>query len=390
MDIAARARSEFDEIRRLRRDFHAHPELSFQEERTSRAAAEYLEGLGLTLTRPRGMHGFWADLEVPGAGETLLFRADMDALAMDEAPAPTKEAFLSREPGMAHCCGHDAHTAMLLGAARLLASGKVKPRRNVRFLFQHAEESPPGGAAELIEAGCLEGVDLAFGLHVLPQVPSGCFALLAGPVMAAADNFTILVRGRGGHAAMPHLLRDPVPAAAQVVTALQALVSRRADPLESLVISIATIRGGSGTHNVIPSTVELKGTARTLSKERRAGLPRLLEETAAAAAATLGCRAETDYQEGYPVLANDPGAFERGRKIVLELFGPEALFPGARPLMGGEDFARYAQVVPSLFAFLGTGAPEKGISAPLHSPRFDLDEEALPRGTAWFAGLASL
>ena len=276
-----------------------------------------------------------------------------------------------------------------LGAARVLASRKVTPRRNLRFLFQHAEEHPPGGAADLIRAGCVEGVDAAFGLHVLPQVPSGRFALLPGPFMAAADNFTLFVEGKGGHAAMPHLLLDPVPAAAQVVTALQALVSRRTDPLEALVISVASIQGGSGTHNVIPSTVELKGTARTLSPEKRKELPRLLEETAASAAAAHACRARLDYQEGYPVLVNDPSAFERGKRTVLELFGEGGIFPETRPLMGGEDFARYAEKVPALFAFLGVGAPEKGITSSLHSPDFDLDEEALPAGTAWFLGLAA-
>ena len=389
MNILDAAREISGEIRRLRRDFHAYPELSYWEEKTARIAADYLEGLGLAVTRPKGMTGFWADLKVSGAGETLLFRADMDALAMEEAPAPTKADFLSQNPGAAHCCGHDAHMAMLLGAARVLASRKVTPRRNLRFLFQHAEEHPPGGAADLIRAGCVEGVDAAFGLHVLPQVPSGRFALLPGPFMAAADNFTLFVEGKGGHAAMPHLLLDPVPAAAQVVTALQALVSRRTDPLEALVISVASIQGGSGTHNVIPSTVELKGTARTLSPEKRKELPRLLEETAASAAAAHACRARLDYQEGYPVLVNDPSAFERGKRTVLELFGEGGIFPETRPLMGGEDFARYAEKVPALFAFLGVGAPEKGITSSLHSPDFDLDEEALPAGTAWFLGLAA-
>ncbi len=390
MEIFGKARAELEEIRRLRRWFHARPELSYREKETAGKVADYMEGLGLPVTRPEGMTGLWADLEVPGAGETLLFRADMDALAMEEAPGPWKKDFLSRNPGAAHCCGHDAHMAMLLGAARILASGEVPSKRNIRFLFQHAEEHPPGGALDLIEAGCLQGVDRAFGLHVLPSLPSGRFALLPGPFMAAADNFTITVEGKGGHAAMPHLLLDPVPAAAQVVTALQSLVSRRTDPLEALVISVATIRGGSGTHNVIPSTVELKGTARTLSREIRKRIQALLEETAQAAAGAQGCEARLDYREGYPVLVNDRDAYRRALEVTQSLFGEEGLLPDPRPLLGGEDFARYAEKVPSLYAFLGAGSPEKGITAPNHAPDFDVDEEALPRGTAWFVGLAAM
>ncbi|MEZ5988986.1 MAG: amidohydrolase, partial [Planctomycetota bacterium] len=254
------ARQLSPEIIRLRRDFHAHPELSFHESRTSDVVAGYLAELGLEVVRPDGMTGLWADLRVEDAARTLLFRADMDALAMQEGPGPNKGAFLSTRDGAAHCCGHDAHMAMLLAAARALALGEAERRVNLRFLFQHAEERPPGGAIQLIEAGCLEGVDEVYGLHVIPPIPSGLFDVMAGPFMAAADNFTVDVVGRGGHAAMPHLVRDPIAASAQVLSALQQLVSRDASPFEALVLTVSSIRGGSDTHNVVADRCTLKGT----------------------------------------------------------------------------------------------------------------------------------
>lgn len=382
------AREASTEIVRLRRDFHQHPEVSFEEERTARVVGEYLEGLGLRVTRPSGMTGLWADLHVDGSSRTLSFRADMDALAMDESEAPSKKDFLSRNAGAAHCCGHDSHMAMLLAAARLLANGQVSPRHNIRFLFQHAEEKAPGGAIDLIRAGCLEGVDEIYGIHVIPPIPSGLFNVLEGPFMAAADEILITVRGKGGHAAMPHLVRDPIVASAQVVTALQQLVSRRTSPFESLVVTISSIRGGSGTTNVIPDVVELLGTVRTLSEDLWKNAPEWVEETATAAARSSGCEATLDYRRGYPVLVNDPEATERARAAVRALFGNEALLPQPVPLMGGEDFARYGELLPSCYVFLGVGSGERGITAPNHATDFDVDEESLYRGTAWYLELA--
>lgn len=376
------------EIVRLRRDFHRHPELSFREERTSRVIRGYLEDLGFRVHQPSGMHGLWADLDVAGAGKRLLFRADMDALAMTEMTHPTKQDFLSVEEGVAHCCGHDSHMAMLLAAARVLAAGHIKASHSVRFLFQHAEEKAPGGAIDLIREGCLEDVDEAYGLHVMPSLGSGRFAVAAGAFMAAADELRLVVRGKGVHAAMPHLGRDPIVAAAQVVTALQQLVSRRAGPLESLVVTIASIRGGSGTTNVIPDEVELLGTVRTLDRELWAQAPTWIGETASAAARACGCTAELAYGRGYPVLVNDIGAASTAGQCVRELFGEEGLVPHPEPWMAAEDFARYAEARPSCYVFLGVGSEEKGITSPNHATDFDVDEAALHRGTAWFLRLA--
>ncbi len=377
------------EIVSLRRDFHRSPEPSFEEAETAQRVASYLEGLGLEVRRFEGFHGLWADLDVPGADRRLLFRADMDALLMDEVAGGTKDSFLSTRPGVAHCCGHDAHMAMLLVAARLLVEGAVRPACNLRFLFQHAEEKPPGGALDLCGAGCLEGVDEVYGLHVIPPLPSGTFVVQEGPLMAAADDFEIIVRGRGGHAAMPHLVLDPIPAAAQVVSAVQHLVSRRTGPFGSLVVSICSIRGGGEANNVIPDEVRMLGTARTLDPEQRERLPGMLEECVKNAAASCSCEGEFRYERGYPVLVNDPGATARAREAVRALAGDPGLFPSPSPLMAGEDFAYYLQQRPGCYVFLGVGNETKGIGSPNHATDFDVDEDALPFGTAWFLQLAN-
>lgn len=384
----ALARAAAEEISRLRRDFHRHPELSFEEERTVERIATYLEELGLPIVRPEGMHGMWADYRVEGAEKTILLRADMDALPMQETTGGRKNGYASETPGVAHCCGHDAHMAMLMAAARLLAEGKATARHNVRFLFQHAEETPPGGAGQLIEAGCLEGVDEVYGLHVFTILPSGLFSVLAGPLMAAADSLRIVVRGSGGHAAIPHRTLDPIPAACQVVTALQHLISRRRDPLNPAVLTISSIHSQSHTHNVISDEVELLGTVRNLDREFRDQLEQMIGETSKHAAEALGCTAEVTYERGYDVLINDARATERGARAIEEVAGARALIPDPVPIMGGEDFSKYAELRPACFVFLGVRSEEQGIVSPNHHAEFDVDEDVLPLGTAWFLELA--
>lgn len=386
-DVLSIADAQSSEIVRLRRDFHQHPELSFVEHRTSECIHEYLSGLGLEVVR-NDTTGMWADLETPGAEKCIAFRADMDALAMDEVAGPHKAEFLSVNAGAAHCCGHDTHMAMLLAAAKVLASGEAPRKHKIRFLFQHAEEKSPGGAIDLIEQGCLEGVDEVYGLHVIPPIPGGKFSVAAGPFMAAADELRIRIRGEGGHAAFPHLITDPIVAASHVVTGLQSLVSRRTSPLDSLVVSISTMRGGSGTTNVIPDEVELLGTVRTLSPELHERAPSWVEELVRNTARAHGCEAEVDYERGYPVLINDEMATDNARRAIDTLFGADGFADSHEPWMGGEDFARYAQQRPACYLFLGVGSDAKGITAPNHATDFDVDEEALWRGTAWFLQLA--
>lgn len=386
-DVLSIADAQTDEIVRLRRDFHKYPELSFVEHRTSDRIYEYLQELGLRIVK-YDTTGMWADLETPGAEKCVAFRADMDALEMDEIAGPHKAKFLSVNAGAAHCCGHDAHMAMLLAAARVLARDEAPRKHKIRFLFQHAEEKSPGGAIDLIDQGCLEGVDEVYGLHVIPPIPSGKFSLAAGPFMAAADELRMKIRGVGGHAAFPHLITDPIVGASHVVTALQSLVSRRTSPLESLVVSISTMRGGSGTTNVIPDEVELFGTVRTLSPELHERAPEWIEDVVTNTARAHGCEAEIDYGRGYPVLVNDAAATENAREAIHALFGDAGFADTHEPWMGGEDFARYALLRPSCYLFLGVGSEAKGITSPNHATDFDVDEDALWRGTAWFLQLA--
>jgi len=278
--------------------------------------------------------------------------------------------------------------AMLLGAVRLLATDQAPRSCNLRFLFQHAEELSPGGAKDLIEAGCLDGVDEIYGIHVIPPIPSGLFDVMEGPFMAAADEITIRIQGRGGHAAMPHLVRDPIAASSPVIAALQQIVSRHTSPFQSLVISIASIQAGSGTSNVIPDTCTLHGTVRTLDPTLWEQMPEIIQERASAAARSAGCEIELDYSRGYPVLVNHPEATKKARAAAVALYGQECLLPVPQALMGGEDFARYLEHLPGCYIFLGVGNPDKDITAANHHVDFDVDEAVLPRGTAWFLQLA--
>jgi amidohydrolase len=384
--VLEQAKSIFDLLQDLRQDFHRHPEPSFEEKRTASRVADFLRGLGLQVETFRGIHGLWADFKVVGATETIALRADMDALRMDEISTPAKGSFLSKNKGIAHCCGHDAHMAMLLGAAKLLTEGKVPSRHNVRFLFQHAEEQVPGGAIDLINKGCLDGVSKIFGLHVIPPIPAGLFIIGEGPMMASADDLQIRILGKGGHAAMPHLVRDPIVAGSQVVENLQQLVSRRAGPLRPAVISICSFQGGGGANNVIPDFVEMTGTVRTLDEELRTSLPSWIETSVHGVAQACGCKAELHYNHGYPVLVNEPIATHYAKKTAEDLFGKTAIHPQPFPLLAGEDFAYYGQKIPACYVFLGTGKP--GMDAPNHATDFDVFEETLPLGTAWFCGLA--
>ena len=384
--VLEHAKSISELLRELRRDFHRHPEASFEEERTARVVAAFLRELGLEVRTFTDIHGLWADLKVEGASETIALRADMDALRMDEVSAPGKGTFLSENRGTAHCCGHDAHMAMLLGAAKLLSSGKVEPRCNLRFIFQHAEEQVPGGAVDLIAKGCLEGISRIFGLHVIPPIPAGIFIIGEGPMMASADDLRIRIQGKGGHAAMPHLVRDPIVAGSQVVSNLQQLISRRAGPLRPAVLSICSFQGGGGANNVIPDFVEMTGTVRTLDEGLRGDIPSWIETSVQGVAKACGCQAEVNYNKGYPVLVNDSATTQFARQVAEDLFGPKALHPQPFPLLAGEDFAYYAQKIPACYVFLGTGKP--GMDAPNHATNFDVSEETLPLGTAWFCALA--
>jgi amidohydrolase len=367
-----------------RRHLHRHPELSFHEERTSQFVADTLAGFGgLEITRPTKT-SVVARLVSPRPGPVLAIRADMDALPIQEA---NSHDFVSRTPGVMHACGHDGHTSMLLGAAKVLVARRDELRGEVRFLFQHAEELSPGGAAELVGAGVLDGVDLIVGAHLWLQLPFGEVAAKAGPLMASTDTFRITIEGAGGHAAMPHQTIDSIAVAAQVVTNLQHVVSRNVDPLASAVVTVTRIAGGTTT-NVIPGSVELEGTVRSFDPALRARIPELMERVIAGVTAAHGARYRWEYERGYHAVINDQQANELVRRAVVRALGRESLVD-ATPTMGAEDFSAYQQRVPGAFFFIGARNEALGIIHPHHHECFDIDERALDHGTRIFVATAT-
>jgi amidohydrolase len=379
MDLKQQIESLAPELVRLRRDFHRHPEVAFREKRTSEVIREHLEGLGLPV-KPCGGLGLRAVLEGKSGGKTVALRADMDALPLFEEG---DKEYISLNKGAAHACGHDGHMAVLMTAARVLASRRKEFTGRVVFLFQPAEELPPGGALPMVEDGALEGVDAVFGLHLWQGLPTGTVGAFKGPMMAQADNFSVTVRGRGGHGSMPHLACDPILAAAHVVTAAQSIVSRDVDPLKPAVVSFGAIQGGT-VNNIIPAEVTLKGTVRTFDLDIQARiedrLKTLVEETAEA----LGAEGRLDYEHGYPAVVNDAAMTDFALAAARRALGEDKVVP-VDPVMGGEDFAYFLKKVPGAFLFFGAG---DGKPFPHHHPAFDFDERALPAATLLEVSLA--
>ncbi len=367
-----------------RRHLHQHPELSFHETQTAQFVADLLGSFGgLEISRPTPTSVVARLTGGAGPGPVLAIRADIDALPIREA---NSHEFVSLTPGVMHACGHDGHTAMLLGAAKILVSRRAELRGEVRFLFQHAEELYPGGASEMVAAGVLDGVDMIIGSHLWLGLPYGQVGVKAGALMASLNTFRVTVEGTGGHAAMPQQTVDPIVVAAQIVTNLQHIVARNVDPLASAVISVTQINGGSTT-NVIPGSVELSGTVRTFDSALRAKIPELMERTIAGVTAAHGARYRWEFEPGYSAVVNDETATELVRRAVVRALGVE-LMVEATPTMGSEDFAAYQQQVPGAFFFIGARNEERGIVYPHHHERFDLDERALDLGTRIFVAAA--
>jgi amidohydrolase len=350
-----------------RRHLHARPELSFQEHKTAAFVRERLESFGgLELASPTPT-SVVATLRGGRPGRTLALRADMDALPIEEE---TGVEFASQVAGVMHACGHDGHTAMLLATARLLVARQEELPGEVRFVFQHAEELPPGGAAEIVASGALDGVDAVVGCHLLSDMQVGTIAALEGACTAAADVFSVRIVGRGGHAAFPHTAVDPVVAAAQVVSTLQHIVARETPPFDSVVVSVTRIAGGSAD-NVIPESVELGGTVRTCAEEARLRTREAMERVLAGVSAAHGTTYEFEYVEGYSSVVNDPTL----AALVREIAGERAV--DREPLMAGEDFSAYLRAAPGCFFLVGAGGEQ---AFPHHHPRFTIDERALPVG----------
>jgi amidohydrolase len=381
-DFLSEAQDLFEYTQSLRRDFHAHPELGFQEVRTSGIVARELTTLGLEIHTGVGGIGVVALLEGANPGPVVLVRADMDALPIHEE---TGAPYASLNPGVMHACGHDGHTAVLLTVAKMLVAHRSQMSGTVKFMFQPAEEGM-GGAEKMIEDGVLENpkVDCALALHVWNEKRVGWIGISGGPAMAGAEIFKIKVHGKGGHAAVPHLAVDPILAAAQIVSALQGIVARNIAPLQTAVVSVCTIHGGE-TFNVIPPSVEMTGTIRTFEPAVRERVLERFQKTVLSIAEGMGCQAEIDLQRLTPATVNHPGIALRIQAVARRLFPQGDVDTANYITMGSEDFAFILEKVPGCFFFIGSANPEKGLDAGHHHPRFDIDEAALPRGAALMA-----
>jgi len=363
-----------------RRYLHMHPEISFQEEKTAQFVYETLQSFGnLEISRPTKT-SVVARLIGGQPGKVLGLRADMDALAIHEE---NDFEFASKVPGVMHACGHDAHTAMLLGTAKILTSMKESIKGEVRFVFQHAEEIHPGGAQEMVKVGVLDGVDCMIGVHLISTIPVGKIVLNYGPVTANSDRFDITIKGKGGHASQPENAIDPLVIGAQVVTNLQQIVARNANPQDKLVLSVTNFQAGLGAYNVIPDSVKLSGSVRSFGEDVRELTVRSMERIVKGITEAHGATYELDYRYGYGSVINEENITKLVEEAILEQWDENPLLE-MPALMGGEDFSAFSNEVPSCFALIGAGNEEKGITYPHHHPRFTVDEDSFKDGVKLF------
>ncbi|MDI9636618.1 amidohydrolase [Kamptonema cortianum] len=367
-------------LTKLRRDIHQQPELMYEEVETSARVVKELESIGVQfragLAGGTGVLGY-----IPATGDrkaTVALRADMDALPIHEE---TGLPYSSQTPGKMHACGHDGHTAILVGVARALS--KLQNRDNdVLLVFQPAEEGGAGGR-RMCEDGVLDGsvigtpADVIYGLHGWPENQQGKFFWKVGPMMAATDQFTVKIHGKGGHAAAPHSTRDPIVAISQIVTALQTIASRNTNPLDSIVVTVGALNGGSA-FNVIPESMTLMGTMRTLLPETRVAGKNRFYEIVEGIASSMGCEAEIKWNEGYPVTANDEEATKRFIHLAEQKFGSHRVEELHAPVMGGEDFSFYGAHVPASFYFVGLQREGDSNPALVHTPQFDFNDAVIP------------
>lgn len=394
--IFERCRHHFNDIVAIRRDIHQYPELGFDVHRTAGIAADALHALGIPVKTGIGRTGVVGDLEVTGASKRIALRADMDALPIQEM---TDVPYKSKIDGKAHLCGHDAHTAMLIGTARILSELRSNLKTHIRFIFQPSEEAAPGGAPAMIADGALEDVDEIYGIHVFPLYAVGEYATCIGPMLAQSDTFQITLTGRGGHAAFPHLTVDPIVIGAQFVTALQSIISRNVNPLDSAVVSVTQLHGGDANLqdglagaalNVIPPKVLIGGTVRTLQKSVQKRVREQIEHLIAGFANANDATYTFDYQDGYPVTYNHEPCVKTALSAAGELVEEDNLIFPVPPVLGGEDFGYYSQEIPACFIMVGAGNEEKGIVNMCHHPQFDIDETCMIYGMALFVSLATL
>ncbi len=368
-----------DEIVGWRRDFHRHPELGYDLPRTSSRVADLLRSFGVDdVVTGIAQTGVVGVIKGRGAGTTIGLRADMDALPINER---TGSPYASLTPGRMHACGHDGHTAMLLGAAKYLAETRNFDGTAV-LIFQPAEEGGAGGKA-MVEAGVMDrfGIQEVYGIHNMPGQAAGSIALRPGGLMAASDAFDITIEGRGGHAAWPQNTVDPVMISAQLILALHTIVARNVDPVQSAVLSVTMMQGGEA-FNIIPRSVKLTGTVRTLNDEMRDLMETRLRTVTTGIVETFGGTAEISYRRGYPVTSNAPEQAAYAAEVATELLGADRVDANVAPKMGGEDFSYMLRARPGAYAFLGNGPTSE-----LHSDTYDFNDEIIPAGVSYLVRL---
>lgn len=376
------------ELLRIRRLLHRTAEPAFNEHRTGQIVEETLRGLGLEVSRAAGTGVVGLLRGGTAEGPTVAIRADMDALPVAEQ---TGVEWASETPGVMHACGHDAHMAMVLGAAMVLAPMACQLRGNVKFIFQPAEENVQGAKA-MIDDGVMENphVDALIGLHtgcLWRGIGPGEIGVRFGPLMASVDRFMVTFKGKGGHGATPHLAVDPVVMSAAAVLEMQTILSRELSPLDSAVLTVGRIEGGA-SFNIIPESCRIEGTVRTLNPAVRAFIEERLRAVVSRVAEGMRGEAEVEYESGPPPLINDADFTRAFQRFAARVAGAEKVKEIGEPTMGGEDVAYFLEMVPGTFFVHGSCAPEKGQIYPHHNPRFDVDEETFPLGSALFAGFA--
>lgn len=390
MDIAnlkEKAKACQPDMVKIRRHLHRNPELSYQEHETTKFIIEKLQALDIQVDRPLDTGCVGIIKGGKPSNRVIALRADIDALPIDEEGEHKKD-FISQNEGVAHCCGHDAHTANLLGTAQILSDLMDEIEGTVLLVFQPGEEKLPGGGRLLCETGYLQekGVDVIYGLHSYPGLKPGKIAIKEGPVMARPDEFKIEIIGRGGHAAAPHQAIDPIVMSSQIVSQLQTIVSRNVNPTEPAVVTVGKISGGSA-HNIIPEKVEMLGTVRTFSAETANRIKDRIELIVKSVTGGSGGRYTFDFDYGYPAVINTKWAAKNVINSASNLLGSENVEVLDKPIMAGEDFAFYQQEFPGAFFFLGSGREETGSTYSWHHSKYNIDEECFATGAALMASL---
>jgi amidohydrolase len=384
IEFAKEAESLFEFTQAMRRDFHRHPELGFQEVRTAGIVANELSKEGIEFTTGIAKTGVVALIEGGQPGPVVLLRFDMDALPIIEE---TGAEYASQNPGVMHACGHDGHTAIGLTVAKILNNHRKEWAGTVKLVFQPAEEGL-GGADRMVAAGVLEDPkpDLTLTLHLWNEKPFGWLGITSGPVMAASEAFHLRISGKGGHGAAPHLAIDPILTSAQIITALQSIVSRNVPPLQSAVLSVTSVQGGHAT-NVIPPYVDLKGTIRSYEPAIRSLIIQRFQQIVTGVAQTMGCQADIQMKRISPAVVNNPEITRRVEQVARQLL-PDSMIDTDERTMGSEDMAYMMEQIPGSYFFVGSANAEKGLNAAHHHPRFDFDESALPRAAALMTAAA--